>query len=426
MTVGFGLTRMQGEPIPKVGLTGGRPQDDWGPEIPKDGTAVLFQSRKMGSPEGMSSLFTPFSLGDLVLPNRVVMAPLTRSRAKTDAADTLTALYYTQRATAGLIVSEGTPISREGQGYLFNPGIFSPAQVAGWRTVTDSVHSVEGRMFAQLWHVGRVSHTSLQQDGQAPVSASDRSAADALAYARDDAGSPAFVPTSRPRALSTDEVRRVVEDFAQAAQNAIDAGFDGVEIHGANGYLHEQFLNPRVNDRTDRYAGATIAGRIAFTLEVVDAVAERIGPARVGLRISPYGRLFDMPAYDETEATYLALAAALAHRRIAYLHVMDQSGFDSGAMAVEGLPPQRPFWVRLREAFSSGAIILAGGMTSERAEALVGDGTIDLAAFGQAFIGNPDLVRRLRDGLPLTIPDKATFYGGDARGYTDYPPYRGA
>ena len=371
----------------------------------------------------MSSLFTPFSLGGLALPNRIVMAPLTRSRAKTDAADALTALYYTQRATAGLIVSEGTPISREGQGYLFNPGIFTAEQVAGWRSVTDSVHSVNGRMFAQLWHVSRVSHTSLQPDGRAPVSASDRVANGALAFARDAAGEPAFVAASQPRALATEEVRRIVEDFAQAAQNAIDAGFDGVEIHGANGYLHEQFLNPHVNDRTDRYTGLTIAGRIAFTLEVVDAVARRIGPSRVGIRISPYGRLFDMPAYDETEATYLALASELAHRRIAYLHVMDQSGFDTGAMTVDSLPPQRPFWNKLREAFSSGAIILAGGMTRERAEALIDEGTIDLAAFGQAFIGNPDLVRRLRDGLPLATPDKSTFYGGDARGYTDYPPH---
>ena len=371
----------------------------------------------------MSSLFTPFSLGGLALPNRIVMAPLTRSRAKTDAADALTALYYTQRATAGLIVSEGTPISREGQGYLFNPGIFTAEQVAGWRSVTDSVHSVNGRMFAQLWHVSRVSHTSLQPDGRAPVSASDRVANGALAFARDAAGEPAFVAASQPRALATEEVRRIVEDFAQAARNAIDAGFDGVEIHGANGYLHEQFLNPHVNDRTDRYTGLTIAGRIAFTLEVVDAVARRIGPSRVGIRISPYGRLFDMPAYDETEATYLALASELAHRRIAYLHVMDQSGFDTGAMTVDSLPPQRPFWNKLREAFSSGAIILAGGMTRERAEALIDEGTIDLAAFGQAVIGNPDLVRRLRDGLPLATPDKSTFYGGDARGYTDYPPH---
>ena len=369
-------------------------------------------------------LFKPFALGGITLRNRIVMAPLTRSRAKEDAADELTALYYTQRATAGLIVSEGTPISREGQGYLFNPGIFLPEQVAGWRTVTNSVHCVGGHMFAQLWHVGRVSHVSLQQDGRAPVSASGQPAAGALAFARDETGQPAFLATSEPRALSTDEVGRVVQDFAQAAQSAVDAGFDGVEIHGANGYLHEQFLNPHVNDRTDRYAGSTVAGRIAFTLEVVDAIVARIGAARVGIRVSPHGRLFDMPAYQDTEATYLTLASELAGRGIAYMHVMDQSGFDTGAMTVDGIPEQRPFWDRLRQAFSIGAIILAGHMTLDRAEALIGDGTIDLAAFGQAFIANPDLVARLRDGLPLAIPDKSTFYGGGAAGYTDYLPHR--
>ena len=374
----------------------------------------------------MSPLFTPFSLAGLAVPNRIVMAPLTRSRAKDDAADAMIALYYTQRATAGLIVSEGTPISREGQGYLFNPGIFSPAQVAGWRTVADSVHSVGGRIFAQLWHVGRVSHVSLQRDGQPPVSASGKVAAGALAFAHGDDGEPAFVATSPPRALSTDEVRRVVQDFAQAAQNAVEAGFDGVEIHGANGYLHEQFLNPKVNDRTDRYAGSTLAGRLAFTLEVVDAIAARIGAARVGIRISPYGRLFDMPAYDEVEPTYLALAAELSRRGIAYIHIMDQSGFDSGAMAVEAIPDQRRFWDRLRAAFPAGAIILAGGMTLPRAEGLIAEGTIDLAAFGQAFIGNPDLVARLREGFPLAQPDKSTFYGGGAAGYIDYPPHRPA
>ncbi|MCJ2138654.1 alkene reductase [Methylobacterium sp. E-066] len=374
----------------------------------------------------MSPLFAPFSLAGLQLPNRIVMAPLTRSRAANDAADAMTALYYTQRASAGLIVSEGTTISQEGRGYLFNPGIFSPRQVAGWRTVTDSVHGAGGHMFAQLWHVGRVSHTSLQKDQAPPVSASGRTAAGAKAYAYDDAGKPAFVAASRPRALSTDAVGRVVQDFATAASNAVEARFDGVEIHGANGYLHEQFLNPHVNDRTDRYTGATVAGRLAFTLEVVDAIAARIGAARIGIRISPYGRLFDMPAYDETEATYLALATELAGRGIAYIHVMDQSGFDTGAMAVDAIPAQHLFWDKLRKAFPTGAIILAGGMTLDRANTLVGAGTIDLAAFGQAFIANPDLVARLREGFPLAVPDKATFYGGGAAGYVDYPSYRAA
>ena len=369
-------------------------------------------------------MFTPYRLAELTLANRIVMAPLTRSRAKEDAADELTALYYAQRATAGLIVSEGTPISREGQGYLYNPGIFSPEQIAGWRTVTNSVRSIGGHMFAQIWHVGRVSHVSLQEGGRAPVSASGKLAAGALAFAHDADGKAAFVPASPPRALSTDEVGRVVADFAQAAENAAEAGFDGVEVHGANGYLHEQFLNPHVNDRSDRYGGSTIAGRIAFTLEVVDAIAARIGASRVGIRISPYGQLFDMAPYDETEATYLALAAELADRRIAYLHVMDQSRFDTGAMTVDAIPQQRPLLDKLRAAFPQGAIILAGGMTLERAERLIAAGTIDLAAFGRPFIANPDLVARLRTGAALAVPDKATFYGGGAAGYTDYPPYR--
>lgn len=374
----------------------------------------------------MSPLFTPYSLAGLEFANRVVMAPLTRSRARNDAADTMTALYYTQRASAGLIISEGTTISREGRGYLFNPGIFSAEQVAGWKTVTASVHGAGGHMFAQLWHVGRVSHTSLQNNGGQPVSASVRTAASAKAYAYDDAGKPSFVETSTPRALSTDEVRRVVEDFATAASNAVAAGFDGVEVHGANGYLHEQFLNPHVNDRTDRYTGGTVAGRIAFTLDVVDAIAARIGASKVGIRISPYGRLFDMPAYDGTEITYLTLAAELDRRGIAYIHVMDQSGFDTGEMAVDAIPAQPPFWDKLRKAFPTGAIILAGGMTLDRANALISEGTIDLAAFGQAFIANPDLVARLREGFPLAVPDKATFYGGGAEGYVDYPSYRAA
>jgi 2,4-dienoyl-CoA reductase-like NADH-dependent reductase (Old Yellow Enzyme family) len=374
----------------------------------------------------VSPLFSPFSLAGLELPNRIVMAPLTRSRASNDAADAMTALYYTQRATAGLIVSEGTTITAEGRGYLFNPGIFSPEQIAGWRIVTDSVRGACGRMFAQLWHVGRVSHTSLQKDHGLPVSASAKPAAGAKAYAYDEVGKPTFVETSRPRVLSTDEVRRVVDDFATAASNAIEAGFNGVEIHGANGYLHEQFLNPHVNDRTDRYSGSTVTGRIAFTLEVVDAIAARIGSAKIGLRISPYGRLFDMPAYDGTEETYLTLASELAGRGIAYIHVMDQSGFDTSEMSVDAIPAQPPFWEKLRAAFSTGAIILAGGMTLERANALIAEGTIDLAAFGQTFIANPDLVARLREGVPLAVPDKATFYGGGGAGYVDYPIYTAA
>jgi len=350
------------------------------------------------------------------------MAPLTRSRAPQDQATELAALYYAQRGTAGLIVSEGTPISREGQGYLHNPGIFRPDQVEGWRKVTRSVHAVGGRMFAQIWHVGRVSHTSIQHEAAAPVSATGRVALGAMAFGFGPDGQPGFVQASPPRALTTAEVRRVVEDFAQAAENAILAGFDGVEIHGANGYLHEQFLNPAVNDRDDPYGAARMADRLRFTLEVVEAVSARIGPQRTGIRLSPFGQLFDMPLHEEIEPTYLTLAAELAARNIAYIHLMDQTGFDTGAMRIGEGSDRGPFWAALRRAFAIGAVILAGGMTRAKAERLIGEGVIDLAAFGQPFIANPDLVARLRDGLPLAAADKATFYGGGAEGYVDYPP----
>jgi N-ethylmaleimide reductase len=375
----------------------------------------------------MSTLFEPCQLGATTLQNRIVMAPLTRSRAPADIANETVALYYAQRATAGLIVSEGTPISREGQGYLFNPGIYTPAQIAGWRLTTQSVHAIGARMFAQIWHVGRVSHTSIQDHGQAPVSASSKIAQGATAFGYDEGGKPALVPTSAPRQLSTAEVARVVQEFATAAANAIEAGFDGVEIHGANGYLLEQFINPLVNDRTDRYAADTIEHRLRFALDVVDAVVARIGRDKVGIRISPYGQLFDMPPYDDIAATYTALAAALGERGIAYVHVMDQSGYGTrrGAPGDSVSDQIHRLLGAFRPLLPHTQLILAGGMTRERAEHLIGDGVIDLAAFGQPFISNPDLVARLKNGWPLAEPDRTTYYGGDAHGYIDYPPYGG-
>lgn len=377
----------------------------------------------------MVDLFQPYALNGITLRNRIVMAPMTRSRAPHDAADTMTALYYAQRATAGLIVSEGTPISREGQGYLFNPGIFTEAQIAGWRLSTDSVRAVGGRMFAQLWHVGRVSHTSLQPDGGAPVSASSTRAEGAVAFAYDEAGQPGFVPTSTPRALTTDEVRRIVQDFATAAQNAVRAGFDGVEIHAANGYLFEQFLNPLVNDRTDAYSNS-LENRIRFAVEVVDAIVARIGAERVGIRISPYGQLFDMPPYPDTLETYRALSAELGKRGIAYVHVMDQSNYamkgqDAPEAGAQSASARTEELLRtIKGEIGGAALILAGAMTLERAQQLVDAGLIDLAAFGQPFIANPDLVARLQQGLPLAEPVRETYYGGGAGGYIDYPPYR--
>ena len=341
-------------------------------------------------------LLESYNLAGLRLRNRVVMAPLTRSRAPDDIANDMTAIYYAQRATAGLIISEGTPISREGQGYLFNPGIYSHEQIEGWRKSTDAVHRVGGSIFAQLWHVGRVSHTSIQA---------------------------AFVPTSMPRQLRTDEVRRLTGNFATAAANAINAGFDGVELHGAGGYIFEQFLNPAVNDRTDRYAAVPQENRLRFLLETVDAVAARIGAHRVGIRFSPFGNLFDMPAYPDAEQTYLDIGRALAERKIAYMHLMDQSGF---RLEDAVLPTNAQFprlLEKLRDAFHTGAIIVAGGLTRERADELIEAGTIDLAAFGEAFIANPDLVARFEHGWPLAAADRSTFYGGGAAGYIDYPPH---
>jgi 2,4-dienoyl-CoA reductase-like NADH-dependent reductase (Old Yellow Enzyme family) len=372
----------------------------------------------------MIDLFSEYRLGQMPLSNRFVMAPMTRSRAPEDVATEQIALHYTQRGTAGLIVSEGTPISREGQGYLFNPGIFTPEQIAGWKLVTDSVRSVGGKMFAQLWHVGRVSHTSIQIDGQAPVSSTDKPAQGAVAFAYAEDGKAGFVPTSQPRPLTTDEVGRVVEDFAQAAANAIAAGFDGVEIHGANGYLLEQFLNPLVNDRTDRYSAENLDDRLRFVFEIVDAVSARIGAERVGIRISPYGQLFDMPLYPQIDETYSALCAGMRDRKIAYVHVMDQTHFfmagESSAAQEQAL---RKLLKHCKGQLGDTALILAGDMTLERAQDLIDAGLIDLAAFGQPFIGNPDLVARLKNGWPLTTPDRDTYYGGDAKGYVDYPAY---
>lgn len=372
----------------------------------------------------MVNLFEKFDLKGLSLTNRIVMAPLTRSRARGEVANEQLALYYTQRATAGLIISEGTPISREAHGYLYNPGIYTQEQIDGWKLVTDSVHSVGGKMFAQIWHVGRISHTSLQVDGKPPLSSTNTPAKGAMVYAYTEGTETGFVETSPPRALTTDEVGKIVEEFAQAAENAMAAGFDGVEIHGANGYLFEQFMNPLVNDRTDRYSAKDLKDRLRFVFEVVDAVSARIGAHKVGYRMSPYGQLYDMPIYPEIDETYSALCAGLGARGIAYVHVMDQSHFflndGEGAAQEQSL---RSLLKRCKTVLGNTALILAGDMTLERAQDLADSGLIDLAAFGQPYIGNPDLVARFKNGWPLTVPDRETFYVGTAKGYIDYRPY---
>lgn len=367
----------------------------------------------------MNALFSPITLGSLTLNNRVVMAPMTRARANNadNAADQNTAIYYAQRASAGLIISEGTPISQQGQGFLFLPGIYTAAQVAGWRATTTAVHQQGGVIFAQIWHVGRMSHTSLQPDGQAPVS-SVATQGDFTCFTYDETGRPGKVPVSKPKALTIEEIAAVKHDYVQAAQNAIAAGFDGVEIHGANGYLLEQFINAGLNTRDDQYGGQTIENRLRFTLEVVDAVIDAIGAERTGIRISPFGRFSDMPAFAGEHETWLTLANELSQRKLAYVHLSDQEIPGSDEMT---LPDG--FVKEFRAAYQ-GVLMIAGLFDQVRAEHYLEQGLVDMVAFGRPYISNPDLVERMQNGWPLAPAKREYFYGGDNTGYIDYPRYQ--
>ncbi|GHB07577.1 alkene reductase [Salinicola rhizosphaerae] len=365
----------------------------------------------------MPTLFDSYDLEGLKLKNRAVMAPMTRARAPGYVPTAEMVRYYGQRAGAGMIVTEGTPISREGNGFVDCPGLWNADQIAAWSKVTDRVHDQGGSIFTQIWHVGRMSHVSLQEDGKAPVSPTSLQAENSSAFGYDENGNAGFVPASKPHALTTAEVGRVIEDFAKAAENAVEAGFDGVEIHGANGYLVEQFINGAINDRSDQYGGDTTENRARFALEVVDACIARIGASRVGIRLSPFGRLHDLGDFDGEEETFLYLAKELGHRGIAFIHIMDQASRGAPAMP-EG------FLEQFRSSYD-GTLILAGGLNLDKANALLDAGTIDLAAFGSPYVANPDLVERYRHGWPVAEPDMALYYGGDAHGYTDYPPYSG-
>lgn len=357
------------------------------------------------------SLFQPFDLSGVVLPNRIVMAPMTRSRSAQpgDVPTLLNAFYYAQRATAGLIVTEATQISPQGKGYSFTPGIHTDEQVAGWRKVTDALHAAGGRIFLQLWHVGRMSHPSFHPDGL-PVAPS-AIAPDAQVWVVGDDGVGRMVDCPVPRALETGEIAGIVADYRAAARRAVEAGFDGVEIHGGNGYLIDEFLRRGANKRTDRYGGG-IENRIRFALEVVDAIAEEIGAHRTGIRLAPHITQRGM-ADDEIIETILILARALDQRKIAYIHLAE-ADWDDAPMIPES------FRHDLRAAFG-GAIIVAGKYSQARAEAILAAGLVDLVAFGRPFVANPDLVRRFRDGLPLADLDPTALFGGDARGYSDYP-----
>ncbi|WP_432585032.1 alkene reductase [Streptomyces sp. HD1123-B1] len=352
----------------------------------------------------MTTAFDPIVLGDKHLTSRIAMAPMTRSRAYGPGAEPteLMATYYAQRADAGLIVTEGIQPSTVGQGYPDTPGLHTPGQVRAWRTVTDAVHREGGVIFAQLMHTGRIGHPSLLPDGLTPVAPS-AVAAQGKVYTHQ--GPQDFVT---PQELTEAEIRQTVGDFANAARNAIEAGFDGVEIHGANGYLVHQFLADNTNQRTDGWGGST-EGRIRFAAEVVTAVAEAIGGHRVGLRISP-GNVFNDITEDNPGEVYGALLDRLAALDLAYLHLME--GPDSSLTA------------RLRKAWP-GTFVLNPftypDATGVDALKLVEDGSADMVAYGALFLANPDLPRRLAAGGPFNTADKATFYGGDHRGYTDYP-----
>ena len=367
-------------------------------------------------------LFSPYSLGPLPLANRIVMPPMTRSRAaEGNVATAEMAEYYAQRASAGLIVSEGTQISPQGQGYAWTPGIHSPAQIEGWRSVTDAVHAAGGRIFAQLWHVGRVSHVALQPGNAAPVSSSALQAEGVKVFvdpigAGPQSGVGEMIQHSMPRALSEEEIPGIVAEYAQATRNALEAGFDGVELHGANGYLINQFIDSQANQRADRYGGA-LANRLRFLREVVTAVVGVAGGERVGVRLAPLTTL--QGAVDDTpQATYLAAAHVLDQLGVGYLHIAEADWEDAPVMPVA-------FKEALRIIYR-GTLIYAGKYTVARAEEALAKGWADLIGFGRPFIANPDLPQRLQAGAVLNEPDRATYFGGGAQGFTDYPALEAA
>jgi N-ethylmaleimide reductase len=360
----------------------------------------------------VTDLFAPLTVGDVLLRNRVVMAPLTRMRATApgDLPNDLMVEYYRQRAGAGLIISEGTQISPIGKGYMDTPGIHSEPQVAGWRAVTEAVHADGGRIAAQLWHVGRVSHESFHQ-GALPVSAS------ALPYrnrttVRGEDGQPTRVDCPTPRALTLAEIAETIGDYRRATQNARDAGFDLVEIHGAHGYLLHQFTSTTSNHRDDEYGGS-VENRARIVLEVVDAAIDAWEPSRVGIRISPFGSFNGLTETPDGESMALFLAAEFTARGLGFLHLSEPDW--AGGPTVDD-----EFRRRLRDTYD-GVIIGAGNYDPEKAERLLAAGLIDAAAFGRAFIANPDLPERLRTGAELNPPNPSTFYGGGEIGYTDYP-----
>jgi N-ethylmaleimide reductase len=363
-------------------------------------------------------LFQPIKVGHYNLRNRIVMAPLTRSRSRQpgNIPSPLNAAYYVQRASAGLIISEATQVSMQGQGYAWTPGIHSREQVEGWRLVTAAVHAAGGLMFAQLWHVGRISHPTLQPDCMLPVAPSAIKPA-GEAFIENENGEGELVPFEMPRALQLEEMPYLVDQYARAAKNALAAGFDGIEVHAANGYLIDQFIKSGTNRRTDEYGGP-VENRARLLFEVLDAVTAILEADRVGVRLLPYGVVND--ARDNNpEATFGYIAEKLNDYSLAYLHVINPV-----ASAIENKVEPEPGALRMVELMRNkyrGKLIMAGGFDHDTAEQWLEQGKADLIAFGRKFLANPDLPERFRSRAPLNADDRPTYYGGGSKGYTDYP-----
>ena len=361
----------------------------------------------------MTTLFDPIRLGHIDCGNRIVMAPLKRTRAgPVQVPTSLMTTYYEQRASAGLIVTEAAQISPAGQGYLDTPGIYNAEQVSGWSRIADGVHVKGGKLVMQLWHVGRISHTSLQPDGQQPVSSTARRA-NAKAFT-----SNGFEDVSVPRALRLDELPGIVDAYRKAARRAMQSGCDGVEVHGANGYLLEQFLRDSINDRTDDYGGSR-ENRVRLPVEVITAIVDEIGPGRTGLRLSPVTPVNDAGQDSDAQGLFNHFLEQLSVLKLAFIHIIE--GATGGARDIA------PFdYASLRSRFKRGnergAWIVNNGYTRTMAIDVIGSGAADMVAFGRPFISNPDLVNRLRLNAPLSAVNIETLYGGGAAGYTDYPP----
>jgi N-ethylmaleimide reductase len=355
----------------------------------------------------MSILYSTAVLGPLTLQNHLVMAPMTRNRAIGNIPNTLMMEYYMQRATAGLIISEGTSPSPNGLGYPRIPGIFSPAQVEGWKSITDAVHNEGAKMFVQLMHCGRIAHPLNLPEG-ARILAPSAVAADGEM----DTDAEGMKPHPVPEEMIEEDIKSTITEYAQAARNAVAAGFDGVELHSANGYLLEQFIRPNTNQRTDDYGGP-IEHRARFMLEVCEATIAAIGKGKVGIRLSPFGVFNDMPLYDRMEGDYTYLAKELNARELLYIHIVDHSPM--------GAPPVPDSIKATFRKLFNGSLILSGGYDAARAESDLIAGKCDLIAVGRPFLANPDLVARWRAGAAVNAPDTATFYTPGPKGYTDYP-----